>query len=171
MSALGRAGVIVAAAAGGLVSAQLPEFAQQYRQRLGGALDEMRQVVADFDADAQRARLSRPEALATYGESPEPFLRDRGLSMAEVLSRYDWLVEQEQRLESAPPLMRPVVVLSGPDRRVVAGAWQDFEPALPITPAGFIWAAFGFLLGGGLFSLVRQLIGISRRRRRLEPRF
>ena len=51
---LGRLAVGIAAAAGALTASQLPEFAQQYRQRLGGALEELRQVVADFDADAER---------------------------------------------------------------------------------------------------------------------
>ena len=41
--------------AGALTLSQAPEFAQQYRQRLGGALDELRRVVADFDADAAKS--------------------------------------------------------------------------------------------------------------------
>ena len=171
MSAAGRAILLIAAAAGGLSASQLPEFAQQYRQRLGGALDEMRQVVADFDADARRNRLTREQALLTYGAADEPFLRDRGLTMTGLLQRFDRLSEQEARLESAPPLMRPVVILSGPDERIVRGAWADFEPALPISPAGFIWAGIGFLVGGGLVSVIRQLTAISRRRRPAAPQF
>ncbi len=34
------------------VGSQGPEFAQQYRQRLGGALDEVRRSVVQFDAEA-----------------------------------------------------------------------------------------------------------------------
>ena len=77
----------LALAGGGLVS-QLPEFAQQYRQRLGGALGEIQRIVSDFDKDAQRSNLSREEALALYGRSAEPFIRDRGLSMTAVLERH-----------------------------------------------------------------------------------
>ena len=46
---------------GGLAASQAPELAQQYRQRLGGALDEITQVVADFDADAAQNGLRRDE--------------------------------------------------------------------------------------------------------------
>ena len=132
----------------------------------------MRQVVADFDADAARSGMTREAALETYDRSAEQFLRDRGISMAEAIRRFEWLAEQEARLESAPPLMRPVVVLSGPDERVLRGAWSDFEPALPVTPAGLIWAGIGLLLAAGLMSLVRQMLRIaraSRTRRRMEP--
>lgn len=172
MSAAGRLGVLLFAAAGGLAAAQAPEFAQQYRQRLGGALDEVRQVVADFDADARRNDLTRETALQSFRASDQAFLRDRGNSISRVIAREERLQEQQARLESAPPLMRPVVVLSAPDRQVVAGAWRTYEPALPVTPAGLAWAALGFLLFGGAVSLARQVTAITRRRRRrLEPGF
>jgi hypothetical protein len=32
----------------GLLGSQGPEFAQQYRQRIGGALDELKRIVADL---------------------------------------------------------------------------------------------------------------------------
>jgi hypothetical protein len=38
----------------GLIGSQGPEFAQQYRQRLGGALEELHRIIAEFDAEAQR---------------------------------------------------------------------------------------------------------------------
>ena len=43
------------------------------------------------------------------------------------------------------------------------GAWTDYEPAVPVTAAGFVWAAIGFFLAGGLVSLIRQLAGIARK--------
>ena len=51
--------VLVAA----VTTSQLPEFAQQYRQRLGGAVDELRTIVQRFDADAQAAGMDRTQAL------------------------------------------------------------------------------------------------------------
>ena len=58
MRLLGRLIVIVAAALGGVGASQLPEFAQQYRQRLGGALEELTRIVAEFDASAARSQLT-----------------------------------------------------------------------------------------------------------------
>jgi hypothetical protein len=170
MRALGRLLIVIAAAIGSLIGSQAPEFAQQYRQRLGGALEELQDVVRTFDADAQRNRLTREAALETYGRSGEPFLRDRGTSMTGTLERFERLFAQKVRLEAAPPLMRPVVVLNDPDRRVLRGAWSDFEPAVPLTAAGFVWAGLGFILFGGLVSMVRQLVGLARRRRGAEER-
>ena len=50
----------------GVVLSQFPEYAQQYTQRLGGAVDELRIITEDFDraadggrADARRRRSAR----------------------------------------------------------------------------------------------------------------
>lgn len=168
MRSLGRLFVVIVAALGGLVGAQFPEFTQQYRQRLGGALEEVGHVVADFDADVSRSRLTREQALETFDQAQDPFLRDRGVSTRSTLARYDRLLEQKVRLEAAPPLLRPVVVLNRPDMTVMQGAWTDFEPAVPVTPAAFIWAAVGFFLAGGFVSLIRQIVRAARKRRRVH---
>jgi len=47
----------------GLIGSQGPEFGQQYRQRLGGALDELNRIVSEFDEEARGQDLTRAEAL------------------------------------------------------------------------------------------------------------
>lgn len=171
MTWLRRIVVLLVGVTGSLVASQAPEFAQQYRQRLGGALDELRQIVADFDADAAKNGLTRDTALATYGRSGEPFLRDRGVRMADVIRRFEALSAQKAALEAAPLVMRPIVVLRSPDPRVLAGARADFEPGVPVTAAGFVWAAIGFVLFElAAWAVVRLLALPFSRRRRLTGR-
>ena len=47
-----RALTLAGGLTGAAVSSQFPEFSQQYTQRLGGAVDALAVVVADFDAMA-----------------------------------------------------------------------------------------------------------------------
>ncbi len=147
----------VVAVLGGISASQFPEFSQQYRQRLGGGLDELRQVIADFDADAARNGLTRQEAMRTYGESAERFFRDRGMSMKTVISRLQRLEAQRESLETAPPIAKPLIVMRSPDHRIVSRAWSDFEPAVPVTFSGFAWGGFGLIAGGGLAFLLSRL--------------
>jgi hypothetical protein len=149
--------VTVVAILGGISASQFPEFSQQYRQRLGGGLDELRQVIADFDADAARNGLTRQEAMRSYGESAERFFRDRGMSMQTVMSRLQRLETQREGLETAPPVAKPLVVLRSPDRRIVSRAWSDFEPAVPVTFSGLAWGALGLIAGGGLAFMLGRL--------------
>ncbi len=46
----------------GVAASQVPEFAQQYRQRLGGAVDELNRMLTEFDADAARLQMDRARA-------------------------------------------------------------------------------------------------------------
>lgn len=57
---------------------QFPEYAQQYTQRLGGAVDELRVITEDFDRAADASGLDRQTALARYNGSADAFLADRG---------------------------------------------------------------------------------------------
>ncbi len=54
--------------AGAVAASQLPEYAQQYRQRLGGAIDEISRIMAEFDADAARIGLSREQDISRLRE-------------------------------------------------------------------------------------------------------
>ena len=63
-----------------LIGVQGPEFAEQYRQRLAGAIDELTRVVAAFDADAARQSLTPDAAIQRLQSNPDPLARDRGLA-------------------------------------------------------------------------------------------
>ncbi|MBB3444674.1 hypothetical protein FHT93_004547 [Rhizobium sp. BK379] len=47
MGQIGRGVILAVGLAGGTLFSQAPEFAQQYRQRIGGAVDELRIIVDD----------------------------------------------------------------------------------------------------------------------------
>jgi hypothetical protein len=84
----GRLVVGIAAALGALFASQFPEFTQQYRQRLGGALQELHLVVEDFDATAARNNMSRDEAVQRLQRSGEAFVQDQGTHTSETIVRF-----------------------------------------------------------------------------------
>ncbi|MEZ5870704.1 MAG: DUF2937 family protein [Nitratireductor sp.] len=163
MRFLGRIFTLLFSLTGLAVFSQAPEFAQQYRQRLGGAVEELRVVVADFDADASRSSMTREEALSEMKSDDAPFVRDRGTSMGEVIDRFGSLERQLGQIDRTPSLARPLVVMQSPDRRIVSDAWQVFEPAVPLTIGGGVWGGAGFVLGFLTIWLTRKA---SRRLRR-----
>lgn len=153
--------------AGALSLSQAPEFAQQYRQRLGGALEELRRVVADFDADAAQNGMSRGEALTLHLTSPENLFRDRGTRMQRTIERQALLEGQAAWFATLPPAARPLAVARGYDDTLLRGLWRDYEPGLPLTVQGGLWAAAGFGLGAVLVILLTMPFQRWRRRRRL----
>ena len=136
---------------GGLVLgfgfAQFPEYAQQYEQRLGGAVDELRIIVDDFDRGAASFGLSRDDALLRYAASPDEFLQDRGLSMRMTIARYERLSADLMQLQSAGAIERAQLLPRYLDSDVGARALENFQPGVPATGEALAWGLMGMLIG------------------------
>ncbi len=146
---------------------QMPEFTQQYRQRLGGAVDELRTVVQRFDNDALAEGLSRDQALDRMRGAGDAFLQRRGVSETQAKIRLDNLETQRRAMAEAGPFERMVAFLRYRDADLSRRTMDDFEPAVPVTTEGVAAAGAGFL--GGYF-LIRMLTAPFGRRRRVVSR-
>lgn len=150
----------------GLALGQFPEYAQQYLQRLGGAVDELAIVTEDFDRAATAAGLTRIEALGRFAGSTDTFLVDRGLSMAATFARYQHLSAALARIRGANAIERFTLLPEFLDTEIGARALEDFQPAVPVTMEGFAYAGGGFLVGYlAVSGLIRFLMLPFRRRR------
>lgn len=135
---------------------QFPAFSDQYVQRLGGQVDSLSRVAADFDASARKARLTRDEALADLTGSP--FREAHQADMRRSFARLDQARSDLQMLRLASPLERMALPHRLRDPETLAATWGDFSPALPVTMAG-LWAALiGFLIGWVLTFLPRLFL-------------
>lgn len=153
----------------GLAMSQGPEFAQQYRQRLGGAIDELRRIVEEFDADSARAGLTREQGVARLEQSPDSFVRGRGGQMTRAAHRLDRMERQQQAFAAAGPYVRLAVLARDFDADVAARAWRAFEPGVPATTEGFAAAGAGVALGYALARLLTWPLRAARRRRTAAP--
>ncbi|RII37938.1 DUF2937 family protein [Pseudooceanicola sediminis] len=146
--------------AGGIAGAaglsQFPEFTQQYRQRLAGAVDELSVVTADFDASAAAEGLSREAALESMGS--DGFIGRRHQDMARAFARLEVLRADLALLSGAGAFERVYYARHMTDREVARRALEDFEPALPVTFEGVTFAGAGFVLGAVLLSLLLGLL-------------
>lgn len=156
---------LVLAIAGGIAASQVPEFAQQYRQRLGGAVDELARVLDNFDHDAATSGTDRAGGLALMATNTEPLVRAQAVSMANAIIRYDRLLKQQAVFRDSLPFARLTVFFQDFDRPLVESTLRDYEPAVPTTSEGFVFAAVGFLAIYGLLGILGLLFGSRRRRR------
>lgn len=149
----------------GVLASQFPEFAQQYRQRLGGAIDELQRIVADFDNDASQNRMTRAEGLEKLSTDKDNFVRTRGQRMKETEARLTRLKFQQEAFKTAGPFSRVVVMAEKFDSRIASQAYKDFEPAVPVTSEGVVTAIAGFFAGLGLWKLLGWPVKRMKRRR------
>ncbi|WP_299687557.1 DUF2937 family protein [uncultured Tateyamaria sp.] len=161
-----RAMALAGGLMGGAVASQFPEFSQQYTQRLGGAVDALAEVVADFDASAQAEGLSREAALDQMVGTD--FIERRQTDMRRTFARHARLSADLQTLQGAGPFMRAYHAQRFSDREVARAAFDAYQPALPLSFEGVVFAAAGFFAGLAAMWAVLRLIcwpfGRARRR-------
>lgn len=144
----------------GIAASQLPEFAQQYRQRLGGALDELKTIVTQFDRDGASAGMDREGAIKRLTADTDAFVRQRGVQMNETVARMQRLTQQAESFAQAGPIARLPVMARDFDPGIARRAYESFEPAAPMTLEGLVAALGGFF--AALFGL--KLVGWPVRR-------
>tara|TARA_R110002094_G_scaffold70714_5_gene79357 strand:+ start:7866 stop:8372 length:507 start_codon:yes stop_codon:yes gene_type:complete len=159
-----RALTLAGGLAGAAATSQFPEFSQQYIQRLGGAVDALAEVVADFDASAQAVGLTRDTALSQM--QGNDFLDRRRVDMTETFGRYQALQSDLAELKGAGPFMRAYNLPLLTDAQIARAAWEEYQPAVPLNFAGIIFGGVGFVLATLLLGLVLKLLAWPFRRRR-----
>ena len=141
---------------------QFPAFSDQYVQRLGGQVDALSRVAAEFDASARTAGLTRDQALADLSGSA--FRDAHQGNMRTVFTGLDRARTDLQMLRIAGPLERMLLPHRLRDPETLAATWGDFRPAVPVTVAGLWAAGIGLALGWLLGALPGLLF-----RRRQDP--
>ena len=157
---------------GGLVVgaglSQFPEYAQQYTQRLGGAVDELRIITEDFDQAAKEAGLGRDEAIDRFSKTGDGFIAARGESMARTFKRYEELSATLAEVRGAAGWERFTKLPEYLDSEIGGRALRDYKPAVPVTIEGFAYAGAGFLIGYAALSALVGFLMLPFRRRRIR---
>ena len=130
-----------------LLGSQLPEFAQQYRQRLGGALDELNRMVGQFDTEATGQSLTRAQGLDRLAKNDDPLARQRAEAVSGEIDRATRLQRQQDAMKSAGPLTRIATMIENYDAPTLRQAVADYEPAVPVTAEALIIGAIGLVVG------------------------
>ena len=136
----------------GCLFSQAPEFQQQYRQRLGGAIDEITRVIDRFDDDARAIGVAPDEAIKRLASNSDELARRRAVAEVDILARRDRLLHQQEVFETSSIIGRVTVLISDYDPQLTSGTWRSFRPAVPTTLDGAAAALFG--AGIGLFLVV-----------------
>lgn len=172
MSRIVRTAAFALGLLGAVTASQGPEFSQQYGQRLGGAIDELRRIVERFDSDAQANGETRESAIVRLRGNPDDLASRQGAAMQGNVERLARLEAHRQGLTESGPFSRLWVLMREGDTDVMRAAYHEFKPAMPVTEEGILSAAAGFVaVWGGILllaSFVRSLRPRRMRRRLLR---
>jgi hypothetical protein len=136
---------------GAVAFSQLPEFMQQYLQRLGGHLDEARRHLARYQEIAADTGATVGGLAARFNESADAATAKVGGVIADTVARVNGLEAAQAAIQNAGIFGRPVAFLRHVDAEIARGTWSIFKPAVPTTTEGVVYAAAGIVALLGLY--------------------
>lgn len=143
---------------GAVLFSQIPEFMQQYLQRLGGHLDEARRQLAIFRDTAVKAGATLDQFIHQTGASPDPGVARLGGVMADAVERVGALQSAHDALLHSSLWTRPFVFLRHLDLEITRATGAIYKPAVPTTLEGLVYALAGMLVFLALYHVVSKRV-------------
>lgn len=144
--------------------AQFPVFVDQYLMRLEGHLAESSHQIDAFTQAAFVGGKTLDQYITKFLEQSDPDFFSQGKVMQSAVNRHQFLTTACVALQSANPLVRPIVFVRYVDRTLLAETWDGFTPGLLITLNLAVWAFIGFICGWLSLSSVRGFWSVLRGR-------
>jgi hypothetical protein len=142
-----------------LVAGCVPGFIAQYRQRLGGALDQVLKDLAPFREIASRFHGGSLDKLIEHHVfSSDPTFQAEGNAIQAMVRSLERLRAAVQALDT--DLFHQIwVLLRRTDPQVAKATWIAYEPAVGFSVDGMLFAGAAALLIWMLFILVWTAVG------------
>lgn len=150
---------------GAVVFAQAPEFMQQYLQRLGGHLAEARRQLAAFEGAARQAGLTFDRLVEQTATNPDLAVARLADVMTATAERVSQLQRAHDALLHAGAWERPAIFLRHLDRAIAHSAAAVFQPAVPTTAEGLVYACAGLVVVLAIYQLALKLLSRAVRAR------
>ena len=155
---MGRFLAFILGIAGALLASQGPGFTLQYMQNLQGRVDELTTIVQTHDAEIAKYGYNRDKALSECRQAVD-LLEAMCANYRMAVERLDYLTNHLSELTSVSNYMRPLILAKTYDRDIAESVKEQFEPAIPATIDGAIYAGGGFAVAWGLPLIVFSILG------------
>lgn len=132
--------------AGTVIFSQVPEFMQQYLQRLGGHLDEARRQLQQFQNAATQSGLTLDQLIGQTTANADVAVAKLGGVMTDAVTRFHTLETAQAAIHDASLWSRPFVFVQHVDPAIARATWTIFKPAVPTTLEGLVYSLAGMLV-------------------------
>lgn len=153
----------VFAVVGALACAQVPMFIQQYSQQLTGRVAELKLQVGSIASAAAQGSKSLPQYIQRFIDSGDQDFMLQGELMQKMTLRFGKLSGALDDLSTTSIWTKPLVFIRDFSWDIAQSTFADFQPGIPFTLEGLVYALIGIGLGYGLFSVIASLWRFSYR--------
>jgi len=142
---------------GAAAFSQIPEFMQQYIQRLGGHVDEAQHHLGLIKKAAKLSGHSLSTYIETFLTDTDPTIVQQGQLIQRTIERARELAEALQAINNTSVFTKPFVFLAKIKYPIAKATLENFQPAVPITMENLIYALIGLFFALGFYQFVVKL--------------
>ncbi|WP_068469554.1 DUF2937 family protein [Candidatus Protochlamydia phocaeensis] len=146
---------------GAFAGSQIPEFMQQYTQRLAGHVEELRHLLDGLRQIALHSNKSLEQYIQKFSASPDPDFARQGEFMQTMLQRWEELNQALLNLVQSPMWERPYVFMRDLNYPIAKATLHAFQPGLNLTIEGLCYTGIGLLIGFGLYKALSTLFALG----------
>lgn len=153
---------------GAFLGSQIPQFMQQYTQRLAGHVEELHYLIDQLNRTASSSHKTLDQYIYKFLSNSDPDFKGQGLFMQTVVERWNHLTEALRSITESSVWTRPYAILAHWDHEIIKGTFHSFEPGLSLTLEGLYYGGLGMLMGFLFYQLMAKFIKSMTSKKKVE---
>lgn len=150
------------AVAGAVLFSQLPHFFQNYTQRLGGHLEEIKRQLFNLEQAAQKSGKTLPQYIEKFTVNSDQDIALQGEYMQSLISRFSDISRAYDGMALGAPWTRAFHFVQTLQFDIAKLTFNDFSFGLEFTPETGVYALVGMGIGILLFTVVNGILCIAK---------
>lgn len=146
----------VCAVAGAFLFSQIPLFMQYYTHQLIGHVAELQWQVSSMRHSASIVGKSLEQYIQKFVTHSDPDFSLQGRMMQQVVDRWNHFSQGLQGLQEASVWEKPYLFVKTLDFNIAKNTFSAYQPAIPTSLEGGIYAFIGLLCGFAIFWMLRR---------------
>lgn len=144
--------------AGAFIGSQIPQFMQQYTQRLAGNVEALQKLIGQLNHMASLSQKTLEKYIQKFKISEDPDFVQQGDFMQGILNRWEELHEALVHLNQSSIWVRPYYFLKDLQADIAHSTISSFHPGLSLTLEGLCYAGIGMILGWIFYQILSKII-------------
>lgn len=158
----------ICAVVGALAFSQVPEFIQQYLQRLGGHVAELNHQIQIITYNAAASGKNLDQYIHKFKMSGDIDFVHQGEMMQEMALRYQTLLHNLQEIQQATAWGRGIKFFYHIDFIIARETMHHFVPGVSFSLEGMVYGLVGLMFGWMLISNLRKAMSLLKKRKRMR---
>lgn len=142
--------------AGAFIGSQIPQFMQQYTQRLAGHVEALQKLINQLRHMSSFSNKTLEQYIQKFKDSPDPDFVRQGDFMQGILTRWAELQQALDHLTQSSMWWRPYYFLKDLQPDIAHSTLASFQPGFNLTIEGLCYAGTGMILGWVFYQITTK---------------